>query len=332
MTAVSLAVHSRARVDNEGYPEFYRRYDRALTCYLRMAFRDADVEAVAQETLYRALTHWPEVRHMRTPWPWLAATARNLARNNIRDEKASSAAGLHVFAADACASDDVADQVDASDQLRRLRQALDVLTPLQRQLLTVMVEEGLTGAEVARRLGMQPGAVRMHLCRMRARLSERFVALGGQLAIAPVAVLGALARLVRRQGNTAQRAVVAAAGASFAFSLAVVGIGIGGGPVTSAPPSLGNTSAAASTTQDSTPAVQRVVRTAVVRTAPTRQASAQNSPADGYHVNLTKTPTQPGALAEAGAQLTTPVGKLNGSIPVDVRAGKGTPCLHGTGC
>src|SRR4051794_33923294 len=99
---------------------------------------------------------------------------------------------------------------------------MDVLTPLQRQLLTVMVEEGLTGAEVARRLGMQPGAVRMHLCRMRARLSERFVALGGQLAIGPVALLGAMARLVRRQTGSVQRTAFAAAGSGLAFSLAVV--------------------------------------------------------------------------------------------------------------
>jgi RNA polymerase sigma factor (sigma-70 family) len=323
MTAVSLAVPSRVRSEDDGYPEFYRRYDGPLTCYLRMAFRDADVEAVAQETLYRALTHWAEVRHMRNPWPWLAVTARNLARNNIRDEKATSAAGLRVFADDACTSDDVADQVDASDQLRRLAKAMDVLTPLQRQLLTVMVEEGLTGAQVARRLGMQPGAVRMHLCRMRSRLSERFVALGGQLAIGPVAVLGALARLVRRQGASVQRAAITAAGTGFAFSLAVVGVTMGGGvfgPATH----LTDTTSIASTTnvadrhQVPAPAARAAGARGVTRTT---APAAVAAPADGYHIVVSGTPTNSGTVAEAGIRLTTPVGTVRADAPITMQAG-----------
>ncbi|MDQ1426437.1 MAG: Sigma-70 region 2, partial [Acidimicrobiaceae bacterium] len=87
MTALSIAVPARPRPDDDGdYSAFYRRYERPLVCYLRMGFRAADVEAVAQETFCRALTHWSEVGRMSNPWPWLAVTARNLARNNIRDE------------------------------------------------------------------------------------------------------------------------------------------------------------------------------------------------------------------------------------------------------
>ena len=223
MTAVTLAP---AWVDDDlGYSEFYQRYHRPLTGYLRMGFRDADVEAVAQETFCRALAHWSEVRHMAAPWPWLAVTARNLARNNIRDEQASRPAGLEVFHPATCSREDVLEQVEASDSLRKLAQAMAVLTPLQRRLVTVMVEEGLTGAELARRLGMRPGAVRMHLCRMRLRLGERFASLGGMLGISPVAALALLRRFrAKAQSALAGPAPVTLSAAVAAVGLAVIGL------------------------------------------------------------------------------------------------------------
>jgi RNA polymerase sigma-70 factor (ECF subfamily) len=220
MTAVTLAP---AWVDDDlGYSEFYARYHRALTSYLRMGFRDADVEAVAQETFCRALAHWNVVGNMTSPWPWLAVTARNLARNNIRDERASRAAGLEVFPDTTCSADDVAEQVEASESLRRLAQAMTVLTPLQKRLLTVMVEEGLTGAQLARRLDMRPGAVRMHLCRLRLRLGEQFAALGGALALTPAALLGVLRRF--RAAKAAGQIPVTLSAAVAAVGLAVVGL------------------------------------------------------------------------------------------------------------
>ena len=220
MTAVSLAP---AWVDDDlGYSEFYQRYSRPLTCYLQMGFRDADVEAVAQETFCRALSHWSEVRNMAAPWPWLAVTARNLARNNIRDQQATRPAGLDVFSETACSREDVAEQVEASDSLRRLAEAMAVLTPLQKRLVTVMVEEGLTGAQLARRLDMRPGAVRMHLCRMRLRLGERFAALGGMLGLAPVALLGVLRRFRAKY----QSAVTGSVPLTLSSMVAAVGIGV----------------------------------------------------------------------------------------------------------
>lgn len=212
MTAVLSELRAPEHVD-DGYSAFYRRYHRPLTCYLRMNFRSADTEAIAQEAFCRALSHWAQVGQMANAWPWLVVTARNLARNNIRDEKASQAAGLQVFHPSACSPADVAEQVEAFDQLRRLARAMSVLTPLQRQLLIVMVEEGLTGAQVARRLGMTPGAVRMHLSRMRSRLGDRFVSLGGQLAIGPLVVIRGLTWHPRRSAAAVPAGALLAAGA-----------------------------------------------------------------------------------------------------------------------
>ena len=331
MTA--LTVDSRAPItvddDDAGYREFYARYHRPLLCYLQVAFADADVEGVAQETMCRALKHWSTVGQMKTPWPWLAVTARNLARNNIRDEKGTYAAGLQVFESSYPSHIDVAEQVDASDQLRRLAKAMEVLTPLQRQLLTVVVEEGLTGAQVARRLGMQPGAARMHLCRMRARLSQRFIALGGQLGVVPLAFVRFFTH-GRRKGIGAQHAPVAAGSAILAWSVAVVGIGVVGIAPSHTAPQLSNTTLASSGVVHapaSPHASSAAAKSTAASTRPTRGAVQAQQPAVAYHLVVGAAPTKPGTVVEAGFVLQTPAGPVHATAPAAI-----TPPEPGSRC
>ena len=334
MTAVTLAP---AWVDDDlGYSDFYARYHRALTSYLRMGFRDADVEAVAQETFCRALAHWGEVGNMASPWPWLAVTARNLARNNIRDERASRASGLEVFADTACSSDDVAEQVEAADELRRLAQAMAVLTPLQKRLVTVMIEEGLTGAQLARRLGMRQGAVRMHLCRMRLRLGERFASLGGVLGIAPAALLPALRRLLRPRRYGVQQAALSIGSTALAVSAAVMAIAVGTGVVSGA----GSSHASKPAPKPVLSSSDSTASSTAVQPARSRAAEADATaptaavPAVGYRAKVSQTPTQSGETADVWVSVDGPVGRvyagarvLQGSPALEA----GVPCPTG-GC
>ena len=336
MTALSIAVRARPGLDDDrDYSAFYRRYERPLVCYLRMGFRDADVEAVAQETFCRALTRWSEVSRMSNPWPWLAVTARNLARNNIRDEKASQATGLDVFDLDECSAVDVAEQVEASDQLRRLAQAMDVLTPLQRRLLTVMVEEGLTGAQVARRLGIRPGAARMHLCRMRSRLEERFVKLGGVLGLAPVALTGVLRRLTRPRRYGLQQFALTAGSTALTVSAAVMAItlgtggGFGGVDRHTAVPAVNQLVAAADVH-----GARVAATTARSHAQPVARTASESStvPAVAYRADVSKTPTRPGKTTDVWVGLTTPVGSVFVSAPFKQRSSaipSAAPCPSG---
>jgi DNA-binding CsgD family transcriptional regulator len=258
---------------------------------------------------------------MATPWPWLAVTARNLALNNIRDERHTEAVGLGVYDPDECSAVNVAEEVEAADQLRRLARAMGVLTPMQRQLFTVLVEEGLTGAQMARRLGMQPGAVRMHLCRMRGRLSERFSALGGQLSVFPLAVIHFLRRRPGRRAFGAQQTPMLAGSAAFAFSVAVVAIGgavLGLVPVGPAlTDSVGLASPAMSGSAERSPAVSRAsLRSAFSAHRGLGIQPPKQAPTVAYHVTLSKTPTRPGKTADAGIDVPTPVGPLHVSVPV----------------
>jgi DNA-binding CsgD family transcriptional regulator len=274
---------------------------------------------------------------MANPWPWLAVTARNLARNNIRDERASQAAGLEVFDAETCSSVDVAEQVEASDALRRLAQAMSVLTPLQRRLLTVMVEEGLSGAQLARRLGMRPGAVRMHLCRMRLRLGEKFASLGGVLGLAPVALAGMLRRLSRPRRYGMQQVALTAGSTVLTVSAAVLAIAVGTGG-----------GAARGEAQAAAPALHQLVAAADVHTGAVGAASAPRHaqrasqlaagsaavPAVAYRAEVSRTPTRPGQAADVWVSLTTPAGALHVGAPVTQHGQwlPAEPCPAGRRC
>ena len=324
MTAASMGVGSPRAVDDGAFPEFYRRYIGPLRCYLEMGFRDTDVDGIAQDSFCRALSHWDEVGQLKNPWPWLAVTARNLARNNIRDELGSQAVGLQVFDRSTSNAVDVAELAEAADQLRRLAQAMDVLTPLQRQLLTVLVEEGLTGAQAARRLGMQPGAVRMHLCRMRARLSERFISLGGQLAVAPIAVVQLFGNRLARKLFRPQNAPLAAEASAFALSVAVVAVvAIGDviiGPAPQVPAPADSVTvvlplmAAAAARPAS--AIRLPSRSTDAPSRPVAVLATPGAPVVAYHLVLSSTPTRPGKTADARVEVATPVGTFHVSVPV----------------
>jgi RNA polymerase sigma factor (sigma-70 family) len=339
MTAAPIGVRAPGRLDDvDAYSAFYLKYHKRLMGYLRKGFRDCDVEAVAQETLCRALNHWEEVRRMASPWPWLAVTARNLARNNVRDEEDTEAVGLGVYDPDTCSAVDVAAEVEAADQLRRLGKAMGVLTPMQRQLFTVLVEEGLTSGQLARRLGMKPGAVRMHLFRMRGRLYERFIALGGQLSVLPLAVAHFLARRPRRRGFGVQQAPMLTGSAGFVFAVAVVAIGgavlrlVPGGPVLT--DAVGVSRQPRSVATQPSPALGGAwLRSPSSGSRGLGSQTPEQAPAVAYHVKLSKTPTRAGRAADAGMDVPTPLGSVHVWLPVTIQSpDPGYPCPLGVGC
>jgi DNA-binding CsgD family transcriptional regulator len=274
---------------------------------------------------------------MTAPWPWLAVTAKNLARNNIRDERSCQAAGLEVFDRLASSPVDVPDQVHAADQLRRLAKAMDVLTPLQRDLLTVLVEEGLTAAQVARRLGMQPGAVRMHLSRMRGRLADRFVTLGGQLSVWPLALLQIATRRFRRGASSSQPASMTAGSIAVSVAAAAVGVVvIGGGPM--APHaadtiSLGPQTMTETATVHGAQAVAQRLPGAGTASHAKTVPEPPVAPAVTYRVLVSSTPTRPGKTVDAGMRVPTPVGTFYLNIPANQEPpDPGSPCPLGVGC
>lgn len=100
-------------------------------------------------------------------------TAMNLARNRLRWRRAWRRGELDPLAPSA---DDPLAEAARALELRRLRAALEQLTPALREVLLLAEFGGLAGAQIAQVLGIPPGTVasRRHhaLARLRQALKE----------------------------------------------------------------------------------------------------------------------------------------------------------------
>jgi RNA polymerase sigma-70 factor, ECF subfamily len=116
----------------------------------RQVAEDAVAEAFA-----RAIEHADEIR---SPLPWLYRTAFRLAVRELQREKRQPPQ-----------LPDQAPGIDPGEVLDVLK-ALGVLSTNQRAAVLLHDEEGFTGPEVGRLLGMSAATVRVHLFRGRRRL------------------------------------------------------------------------------------------------------------------------------------------------------------------
>jgi RNA polymerase sigma-70 factor (ECF subfamily) len=126
---------------------------RAVYAYVggrRHLAEDAVAEAFA-----RALEHVEEIR---SPLPWIYATAFRIAGRELRREKRPAP--------------EMPDPVPGIDplEIREVLDALAMLTLNQRAAVVLHDQEGMTAPEVARLLGMSAATVRVHLFRGRKRL------------------------------------------------------------------------------------------------------------------------------------------------------------------
>lgn len=153
--------------------EFEQLYLTTYTAVVRFLYRkvwDAErAEDLAQEVFMRALAHRPE-----KPRAWVFAVAANLARDEAR---AAVRRRRHlvllkgdpdVRPARAPEADEL---VERGEQAAAVREALETLTPRDREIL-LLWDAGLSYPEIAAQTGLAVGAVGTTLARARRRLVE----------------------------------------------------------------------------------------------------------------------------------------------------------------
>ncbi|MFN4281244.1 MAG: RNA polymerase sigma factor [Alphaproteobacteria bacterium] len=142
-------------------------HGRELRVYLMRQLRDPQAAAdLLQETFLR-LAEQPAVAGIENPRSYLYRTARNLAIDHFRQEERRQTRPvpnetLAEIESDAPALDEAA---DARERMAHLRAALDELPARTREIFLFNRVEGLTHAEVARRLGVSDSTVQKHLAR-----------------------------------------------------------------------------------------------------------------------------------------------------------------------
>ena len=155
--------------------------------YLRPAYAVAlsrtgsphDAEDVCQDAFIAALERLADCRHPERFGGWLLEIVRNRALNLVRARAVREAAPLELV--EGAASRDDPDRDAARAALRAdLLDALEDLSPVQREVLLLHDLEGWRHAEIAARLDLAEGTARFHLHHarraMRERLAPRYAA------------------------------------------------------------------------------------------------------------------------------------------------------------
>jgi RNA polymerase sigma-70 factor (ECF subfamily) len=160
--------------DESAFHALFQRYASPLTKMLqRRGAHPEDARELVQRTflhLHRARASFERGRRFR---PWLLTIAFNLKRDEAR--RAYRWRELP-FEADTMAANTDHDTGAREDDLQRLRAALAVLSPTQRELLTMHWFEEKTYAQIADKLGSTPSAIKLRAFRAHVALRQALAA------------------------------------------------------------------------------------------------------------------------------------------------------------
>lgn len=160
------------RGDQRAYRELVDRY---LTSIARFALRTlgdrAEAEEVAQETFLRLWTEAANFEPRAQPKTWLYRIARNLCIDRIRKRRSH---GPEVELSERNAGEDRPSALLVRKQTaERVERALATLPERQREAITLVHYEGLSGAEASEILAVSPEALESLLARARRSLREQ---------------------------------------------------------------------------------------------------------------------------------------------------------------
>jgi hypothetical protein len=133
------------------------------------------VADVTQEATIAALVSLERLRSPGQFGAWYAGIALNVARRLLREMRPGPLPGEYPDAGPG-----PAEQAEAADAARRVREAVATLAPGQRAAVLAFYWQGLTHAEAAMELGITVGAVKARLHQARGALAPRLAASAGQ--------------------------------------------------------------------------------------------------------------------------------------------------------
>jgi len=185
------------------------RHERRLRYLTGHLLRDRDeVEDVVQQTFVRAFTALDRFAGTGPFSTWLTRIALNEARMRARRWRKVERSMVELFHSTEEVGDTPEQRAGRRETVERVQVALEDLPARHREVLH-LVADGFSHAEIAERLGIQAGAVKVRVHRARAALRQqvghvrRFVEKGTpRLALAPrrAARIGSSPREALRSG------------------------------------------------------------------------------------------------------------------------------------
>ena len=165
---VVCLVQAAQQGDRAAFAELYRRHTRAVHGVLLARVAATDVDDLVQDVFMQAMQRLTTLHDPCAFAAWLAAIARNRATDHLRRTPVTTELP------ESLATTDV-DRTEALEILAIVQQLPDAY----RETLTLRLVEGMTGPEIASRVGLTDASVRVNLHRgmklLRERLERRSV-------------------------------------------------------------------------------------------------------------------------------------------------------------
>ena len=147
--------------DERAATALVERHAPALARFAANLGARGDVDELVQDTFVRAFGSLDAFRGESSLRTWLFTIERRLLLDRRRTERRRRD-GEGVEGHDAATEYDALDSLVADEAAQRVREAIERLTPTQREVFTLRVTEGLSYREIAEIAGSTEGAARVH--------------------------------------------------------------------------------------------------------------------------------------------------------------------------
>src|SRR5687767_9661874 len=147
--------------DERAASELVARHAGALARFASSLGERDEIEELVQDTFVRAFASLDSFRGDSTLRTWLFTIERRLMLDRRRADKRSRET-VPVEESDQVSEYGALDSLIADEAQERVRKSLDALSPTQREVFTLRVQQGLSYKEIAEVVGTSEGAARVH--------------------------------------------------------------------------------------------------------------------------------------------------------------------------
>jgi RNA polymerase sigma-70 factor (ECF subfamily) len=147
--------------DSRAATRLVGRHSQALARFAASSGEREGIEELVQDTFVRAFASLDSFRGESSLRTWLFTIERRLMLDRRRAERRSRET-VPIEDADRVSEYGALDGLIAAEAQERVRQSLNALSPTQREVFTLRVQQGLSYKEIAEIVGTTEGAARVH--------------------------------------------------------------------------------------------------------------------------------------------------------------------------
>ena len=147
--------------DSRAATQLVGRHSQALARFAASSGERDAIEELVQDTFVRAFASLDSFRGESSLRTWLFTIERRLMLDRRRTERRSRET-VPVGDSDSVSEYGALDSLIAEEAQERVRKSLDALSPTQREVFTLRVQQGLSYKEIAEVVGSTEGAARVH--------------------------------------------------------------------------------------------------------------------------------------------------------------------------